>query len=539
MKYTTINAVLFLLIFFTSCSQNTLPILEEQKNIVQTNAWEISKNYPPKDGRNDDVSFVDLNIGWAINGNGNLYKTIDAGKSWENQFTKEGSYFRALAFKDTLNGWLGTIGTGLEYYNEVTDTVTLYQTSNGGESWQPATIKGPYPTGICGLQVVNDNFIVGSGRVGGPSYFIKSTDGGKTWHSKDMSDRAGLLITPYFFNDKKGILIGGTNDQYSTNDSQALILKTEDGGINWDTVYVSEQKSEWCWKASFVSDKIGFVSVQRNVKDGRFYLLKTSDGGNTWEEIEFTKKNYFVQGIGFLNENVGWLGGDWNYSYETRDGGKSWAKINIGAGLNKFTFIDNNTAYASGATIYKLNTSKNIPDGQVKSIYNNGNLKKISTFTSGILNGPESTYYSNGKIKSKGSYKNNLKNGKWKYYNESGNEDIWRFDNGMAKIPLSKLRKFEGIYENKKKEYTYIFVKGGQLFLRWSGGKYKTKLYANDINKFFIDNYYNYTMDFQVNETDQVNGLIYNSREIGVIYEAKKLSKSEAAKVIKEMDISE
>ena len=74
-------------------------------------------------------------------------------------------------------------------------------------------------------------------------------------------------------------------------------METFDGGVTWDTIYLSEQKGEYCWKISFPSEQQGFISIQRNVKDGRFYYLHTTDGGKTWKEKEYVDEYYYVQGV--------------------------------------------------------------------------------------------------------------------------------------------------------------------------------------------------------------------------------------------------
>ena len=73
-----------------------------------------------------------------------------------------------------LNGWAGNVGYG-EF--GATDTMNLYETSDGGVSWVPFdNFTGPEPTGICGLQVINDTVMCAVGRVRGPAFFAKTTN---------------------------------------------------------------------------------------------------------------------------------------------------------------------------------------------------------------------------------------------------------------------------------------------------------------------------------------------------------------------------
>ena len=66
----------------------------------------------------------------------------------------------------------------------------------------------------------------------------------------------------------------------------------------------------------------------------------------------FAVSGYYQQGIGFHNENTGWLGGS-GTSYETTNGGNSWHAAVWGQGLNKIIFLNDTIGYAAGRRIYK------------------------------------------------------------------------------------------------------------------------------------------------------------------------------------------
>ena len=319
--------------------------------------WDQYENYPETTGRNDDLCFITPDLGWVINNQGRLYKTEDRGASWQLQFKKDGSFFRTVVFADSLTGWLGTIGLNEKnlYSN---DSTVLYETKDGGQNWVGVEITGEYPKGLCGLQKVSDDMIVGCGRVRGPAYFVKTMDKGKTWKSINLEDKAGALIVPHFFDEKKGIMIGGTTRD--KKNSKALILSTKDGGETWKKLFVSSQKGEYCWKVVFPTKKIGYVSIQRNVSDGKFHFLKTVDGGKSWKEMTYAKRHYFTQGIGFINKKIGWIGGSSSYgTYETLDGGKTWNSVpEFGKGLNKFQFFGDTLGFAAGKKIYKIELKK-------------------------------------------------------------------------------------------------------------------------------------------------------------------------------------
>ncbi len=82
-------------------------------------------------------------------------------------------------------------------------------------------------------------------------------------------------------------------------------------------------------------------------------VAKTVDGGNTWTELPLTR-DFAVRefGVAFLDEQVGWVGAT-TTGFETRDGGKTWAPVNMGKAVNKIRLLDG-TGYAIGTDVYKL-----------------------------------------------------------------------------------------------------------------------------------------------------------------------------------------
>ncbi|MFK7809863.1 MAG: WD40/YVTN/BNR-like repeat-containing protein [Saprospiraceae bacterium] len=340
-----------------SCNRKIKIPVNESVIKVYSSFWNELENFPETSGRNDDICFLSPSLGWAINNKGRLYKTEDGGNSWKLQLKKDDSFFRCITFADSLNGWLGTIGLNeKDLYSN--DSIVLYETHDGGANWKPSVISGEYPTGLCGLQKVTDKMIVGCGRVRGPSFFVKTTDKGSTWKSVKLNEEAGALIVPHFFDEKNGIMIGGTSRDKLN--SKALILSTKDGGDSWVKVFESSQLGEYCWKVVFPTRQVGYASIQRNVDDGNFHFLKTEDGGKTWVEKEYAKKHYFTQGIGFINDEIGWIGGSSSYgTYETKDGGETWISVpEFGKGLNKFQFFGDTLGYATGKRIYKIKLKK-------------------------------------------------------------------------------------------------------------------------------------------------------------------------------------
>ena len=250
---------------------------------------------------------------------------------------------------DESLGWAGSVGLG-EFGN--TDPVVLRRTDDGGQTWHPvSSFDGQNPVGLCGMQVVNDSMVVAVGRVRGPAVFAKTTDRGETWSTVQLDSLAAGLIDVYFFAPDSGYAVGLTNSDHAR--SGGVILFTGDGGATWEKRFTTTRTGEWFWKLSFPSRNVGYVSLQRN-NDTPIFFVKTTDGGLTWEEKVFSLSYQFIQGIGFLTEDLGWIGGNSSFpTFETTDGGDSWHSAEFGSRMNRIRFLGDTLAYAVGRRVYR------------------------------------------------------------------------------------------------------------------------------------------------------------------------------------------
>jgi photosystem II stability/assembly factor-like uncharacterized protein len=151
-----------------------------------------------------------------------------------------------------------------------------------------------------------------------------------------MNDDCKMLFDIKMFNKQTGIACAASDENMEV--SNALILKTIDGGKTWKKVFQSNRPFECTWKASFPTEKIGYVTIQSynpdaEVKQQR--LAKTIDGGDTWQEVNLVEDAEAREfGVGFIDENHGFVG-TMKSGYETKDAGKTWSPINLGRACNK------------------------------------------------------------------------------------------------------------------------------------------------------------------------------------------------------------
>ena len=323
-----------------------------------------TEGYP---GKQDDITFINKQEGWYVNGFGSIYHTQNGGISWKKQLEKKGTFFRCIAFVDSLCGFAGTVGT--DYFPNVSDTIPLYGTKDGGKTWHPVAYSGPYVKGLCAIDIVKEQYInhgkidykvhiYAVGRVGTPANMLVSHDGGLTWTSNSMNKDCKMLFDIKMFDKNNGFVCAASDEDMEK--SNALILKTSDGGKTWKNVYQSNRPFECTWKASFPTNKVGYVTIQSynpdpNVKQQ--HLAKTTDGGDTWQEIDLIEDASAREfGIGFIDEKNGFVG-TMNSGYETNDGGLTWLPINLGKACNKIRIYKDGSGkfygYAIGVDVLK------------------------------------------------------------------------------------------------------------------------------------------------------------------------------------------
>lgn len=270
----------------------------------------------------DDLFFIDDDTGWLCNISGEIWKTIDGGDSWTRVLSQPETAFRTITFLDEMNGWVGNLGKG-GWVGGVSDTNPLYETSDGGETWNAIPgnrISGPTPDGICGLWAVGENTIHGTGRYDGGAFFISSRDGGATWVSRELSVDYRGFVDVFFHTPDVGYITG------TDNSGDAQLLYTADGGTSW-TSAMSNNAIHY-WKMGFANETFGYGVTWSGPESDRW--IQTYDGGVTWTD-RFFHSGVEANGIGFVDEQTGWIGCDYPEprTLETTDGGDSWHWIRI------------------------------------------------------------------------------------------------------------------------------------------------------------------------------------------------------------------
>lgn len=295
--------------------------------------------------RFEDMQFVNVDTGWVVDGGGQILKTTNGGLNWVQQFYDSDYYFRSVEFYDENLGFAGTLANG-------NPNASLLKTIDGGQTWTDISANLPVNIpGICGMHIVNENIIFITGVFYGSGYIMKSIDQGVTWTYTNMQNLCNGIVDIYFKDENIGYAVGQSAQGTGL---RGIIIRTINGGDTWSTVALGNDSNTRVWKIQELDDSVMYASVESFTPNPEYF--KSVDGGQTWELKTVTPEGLSgtIQGVGFLNESIGWVGGFNTTFYETNDEGQTWEyKPAIGSSFNRFQRVNDTLMYASGINVYK------------------------------------------------------------------------------------------------------------------------------------------------------------------------------------------
>ena len=300
---TEVIVILFFLVHFQRKAA-----ANEFSHGTATNAPRCRKRY-------DDIWFITPQVGWAVNSAGEILHTEDGFKTSTIQKTVPGdTWLRCMGFTSPTDGWVGTL------------SAPAALVENAGrqdlDRHDAAPARGA-ERGVRASARHRKSVVYASGTQfpDRPAGILKTIDGGETWKSIPMAAHANLLIDNYFTDDLHGWVVGGKGGT-TYHELKPVVLFTADGGQTWENRLensgIDFPSGEWGWKIQFLTPQIGFVSLENSKAAA---ILKTADGGQTWKRIVVNdpQKNSDLEGVGFINEMVGWAGG-WGHDFNPGPG---------------------------------------------------------------------------------------------------------------------------------------------------------------------------------------------------------------------------
>lgn len=308
--------------------------------------------------------FARGNLLIAVGNGGVVMRSTNGGDTWSAQILE--------TFQDLYHAYVDPSGFGL-----LGGEARVYRTTDHGATWAPVQI-GTYHTKLSKLSFGTDQLGAAAGwqTMGGyENGVIRTTDGGRHW--TNASAGSGTWVGIHLRANGIGWLGGGvganrhTTDYFATSTNHpgpnvairstwafsATTALACGGYINGGCYRTTNGGSSWThvldggniYDIWFVNDNLGFCGGEGGV------LARTTDGGASWEWLD-PPTNSDINSLFFLNDTLGWLSG--SGGARTTDGGDTWTILNE---LPQFTmsifFTDPDTGYAVQYSGYVLRTT--------------------------------------------------------------------------------------------------------------------------------------------------------------------------------------
>ncbi|MBD3316940.1 MAG: hypothetical protein GF344_14220 [Chitinivibrionales bacterium] len=219
--------------------------------------------------------------------------------------TRTPIHVTTLFFLDSLNGY----GAAQNWIGKTTD---------GGKTWERQYNSGYGSRRFQEIQFISADTGFCMGEKGD---FYYTFNGGERW----QGHKIGLVDDfaekdMHFFDSQIGLIVEKQN---------GVAIRTTDGGVSWHTIAFPESTINYVSNMDFVSDSVGYISVNGE------NLYRTTDQGETWHSL-CTDLFFRMTWIDFYNDTIGWYrsGDDLHH---TQDGGQSWSCVK--RDLNFYDFV--------------------------------------------------------------------------------------------------------------------------------------------------------------------------------------------------------
>lgn len=305
---------LFVSLSITAQKKPVAPAKEEPKDVFNSALFNGLKfrNVGPAitSGRIADIAVNPNNTSeyYVAAAAGGVWKTMNAGITYEPVFDNEGSFSIGCLAIDPTNTNTVWVGSGENNNQRVVGYGDgIYKTEDGGKSWKNMGLKNSEHIGRITIDPTNSDivYVAAYGPVwnsGGERGIYKTTDGGKTWKQVlFVSEHTGfneVMVDPRHPN----IVYAAAHQRqrkvftYIGGGPESALYKSTDGGATWNKMMSGLPAGDLGrigLNYSPVNPDVLYCVVEAT--EGKGGVFKSTDRGASWEKQSgySTSGNYY------------------------------------------------------------------------------------------------------------------------------------------------------------------------------------------------------------------------------------------------------
>ncbi|MBK6966069.1 MAG: glycosyl hydrolase [Bacteroidales bacterium] len=272
---------------------------------------------------------------------GHIWKTTNAGTTWEPVFDNYGAYSIGCLKLDPENPNVIWAGTGENNHQRALGYGDgIYKSTDGGKSWKNMGLKNSRQIGMIAIDPRNTSvvYVAAEGSVWGPGGergLYKTTDGGKAWNKVlNISENTGVnnvIIDP-----RNPDVLYATSEQRRRHvfskiggGPESGIWKSTDAGANWEKLTSGLPGGDMGGigiAISPVNPDYVFAIIEAAGESGGFF--RTTDRGASWSKMSgHTAQGQYYNEIYCDPKDIDKVYSVETFSQFTEDGGKTWKNV--------------------------------------------------------------------------------------------------------------------------------------------------------------------------------------------------------------------
>jgi len=275
---------------------------------------------------------------------GNVWKTVNAGTTYEPIFDGEGSYSIGCVTLDPTNPLFVWVGSGENNsQRSVAYGDGVYKSVDGGKNWQNVGLEESEHIGEILIDPRDSDvvWVAAQGplwRSGGDRGLYKTTDGGQKWElSLEISKNTG--VSDIAFDPRNPDVLYASAYQRRRHvwtlidgGPESAIYKTSDGGQTWSKLTKGLPKGDVGRIGLAVAPSapdIVYAIIEAASDEGGFY--RSQDAGANWKKMSdyVSGSPQYYQEIFVDPQNPHWVYSMDTFLRVTEDGGKTFERMKI------------------------------------------------------------------------------------------------------------------------------------------------------------------------------------------------------------------